>query len=134
MHPRSLRLLVVVHALSLVVFGCNNAPPTAPVTGTVTFDGSPLQDGIVEMDAGDGTPPLSLEIQNGQFAGDVLLGKKTLRFFAMRPPKKDPSLSPSDVQPPLENVLPNRYGYDSSYAIDVPPDGLSDLKYELVSD
>ena len=132
--PRTKNTLLLIALLAFLIGGCDRSPPMAPVSGTVTLDGEPLDDAIVELDAGDGTPATSLDIRNGAFSGDVLLGKKTLRFFAMRPTKPDPTLSPSDVQAPVENILPDRYSLNSTEQIDVPSAGLSDLSYQLTSE
>ena len=105
----------------------------AEISGTVTLDGNPLNDAVVQVDAGDGAVPTSLPISEGQFAGEVLLGKKTLRFFAMRKTERDPRLRAIDMQAPEENVLPDRYGYDSTFTIEVPAAGIQGLVYELTS-
>jgi hypothetical protein len=132
---RSMLLLRFVPLLSLAVaIGCSRGPETAMVSGAVSLDGKPLDDARVEFDHGDGTPPTTLQVAQGQFTGEVKTGKKTVRFFALRPSKPNPRLGPSDVQNPFDNILPDKYGYDSDLALEVGADlATEDLKYDLKS-
>ena len=124
-------VLLVVFWCSLA--GCGGGPKTAKVSGTVTLDGKPLDEAVIEFDAGDGSVPTSLEISGGEFSGTVVVGEKTLRFFAMRPSKRDRRLAPTDVQAPLENTLPDRYGNDSEFMLVVTPENAAGLSYDLQS-
>lgn len=118
-------------ALCLVV-GCSRGPETVHVAGDVMLDGKPLDDARIEFDHGDGTPPTTLDITAGQFAGEVLLGKKTVRFFALRPSKPNRNLGSTDVQNPLDNILPDKYGYDSELSLEIVSDSpMENLSYEL---
>ena len=118
----------------LFVGGCDRGPETAQVSGAVSLDGKPLDDARVEFDHGDGTPPATLDITQGHFTGEVKTGKKTVRFFALRPSKPNPRLGPSDVQNPFDNILPDKYGYDSDLTLEVTADAPpADLKYDLKS-
>lgn len=128
------RLLGVFCILCWVILGgCNDAPETRAVSGTVTLDGKPLDDAVVEFDHSDGSMPTTLDISAGKFSGHVLLGNKTLRFFAMRPSKPNPRLGSTDAQAPFENILPDRYGYDSTTKLSIESEDLMDLNYELTS-
>jgi hypothetical protein len=114
--------------------GCSRGPETAMVAGAVSLDGKPLDDARVEFDHGDGTPPTTLQVTQGQFTGEVKTGKKIVRFFALRPSRPNPRLGASDVQNPFDNILPDKYGYDSDIALEVGADSpTEDLKYDLKS-
>jgi hypothetical protein len=114
--------------------GCSRGPETAMVAGAVSLDGKPLDDARVEFDHGDGTPPTTLQVTQGHFTGEVKTGKKIVRFFALRPSKPNPRLGPSDVQNPFDNILPDKYGYDSELALEVGADSATEeLKYDLKS-
>ncbi|TWT66246.1 hypothetical protein Pla123a_47700 [Posidoniimonas polymericola] len=131
-HRSSIAGVVLAHILAAAC-GCSQGPETVTVTGSVTLDGSPLDDARIEFDSGDGAPPESLVVTSGAFSGNVVVGTKTVRFFALRPSKPNPMLSPTDVQNPFENILPDRYGYDSAITIDLSVDDPTNLSYELES-
>ena len=132
---RALHLVQLVLLLAIAFStGCNRGPETAMVSGTVMLDGNPLDEARVEFDHGDGTPPTTLAIAGGKFGGEVKVGKKILRFFALRPSKRNPRLSSSDGQNPFDNMRPDKYGYDSDIVLEIGSDSQGeDLKYDLKS-
>ncbi|WP_442484477.1 hypothetical protein [Aeoliella sp. SH292] len=133
MRANLLSPLLVLLALAVSV-GCSRGPETAMVAGAVSLDGKPLDDARVEFDHGDGTPPTTLLVTQGQFNGEVKTGKKIVRFFALRPSKPNPRLGPSDVQNPFDNILPDKYGYDSDLALEVGTGSATEeLKFDLKS-
>ncbi len=128
------------YVLSLFVVGCclvvgcaDPGPPTKYVSGSVTLDGEPLEDAFVEFQPGDGSRGTTLMIAAGEFSGDVLVGNMTVRFFAMRPAKPDPRLSPLEMQNPRKNILPDRYGFDSTTQLDLTTEEGTGLSYQLDS-
>ncbi|MEM6330730.1 MAG: hypothetical protein AAF790_10820 [Planctomycetota bacterium] len=125
-------MLLASAALAATV-GCQRGPDTALVAGSVTLDGQPLDDARIEFDPGDGTVGTSLDVTQGAFSGEVETGLKTVRIFAMRKSKPDPRLKPTDVQNPFDNILPHRYGYDSTVKITVGTDDTTALQYNLTS-
>jgi hypothetical protein len=133
---RNARLMaaLVLMLAALMPSGCSRGPETAFVSGTVTYDGQPLDDATIEFDHLDGSRPTTLDISGGQFSGEVLVGEKAVRFFALRPSKPNPRLGPTDVQNPFENILPDRVGHDSDMKLTVGSGEETDLKYELASD
>ncbi len=133
MTMRNLTMGLLISICISVSAGCDRGPETAIVSGTVTLDGTPLDDAVIEFDAGDGSPPEAIEIAAGKFTGSVLVGRKTVRLFAMRPTKPDPRRPPTDLVAPFENVLPDRYGHDSTFTVDVSGDNAADLQYDLES-
>ena len=120
-------------AMALAV-GCGpSGPVTSQVAGSVTLDGQPLDDAVIEFQPTDGARGMSLDIVGGQFSGEVPIGPKTVRFAAMRAAKPDPRLSAHEVQNPLQNILPERYGFDSTLRLELTETPATDLKYELTS-
>lgn len=100
----------------------------------MTLDGAPLDEAEISFDAGDGTIPVSFEVRAGQFSGEAIVGEKTVRIFAMRPSKPNPRLGPTDVQNPFENILPEKYGYNSEITLEVGGgNDTENLSYELRS-
>lgn len=128
----TIRVLALLAGIAVV--GCDQGPQMVTVSGVVSLDGDPLDDATVEFDPGDGTPPKPFDITAGRFSGEVVVGPKTVRFFALRPSKPNRRLGPTDVLNPFENILPHRYGYDSTMTIEVTPDSSTgELSYELTS-
>ena len=125
--------LVVLLCSVCPLVGCNSKPDSALVSGVVMLDGQPLDDAIVEFHPSGGFAPTSLNVIAGKFSGSVAVGEKKVCFFAMRATKRDPSLGPTDAQNPVDNILPDRYGYESAIKLNVGTDKSIDLKYELLS-
>jgi hypothetical protein len=64
MPPYTVRL-VSLGLLLVVLVGCGGNPPTAEVTGTVTYDGRPLKEGTIIFEA-PGARPASGKIVDGK--------------------------------------------------------------------
>ena len=128
------RVAVALVVATGLIGGCQKGPQTAPIAGAVNLDGVALDDAVIEFDSGDGSVPASLNIVRGAFSGGVTLGTKTVRIFAMRPARKSRSgLGATDVQNPLENIIPHRYGYDSTVTVAIGAEGNTNLNYQLES-
>jgi hypothetical protein len=97
----------------LVLVGCSKkveGPKIAEVKGKVTRDGAPLASGKIVFDAGPGVPATELDIQDGVYSGQVLVGSKTVRISSY---KTVPQKGPMKDQTMLENTLPAKYNTDS---------------------
>jgi len=82
---RILSGLALVTTLGLVV-GCGGAdkpPPYANVSGTVSFNGKPLEKGTITF-ATDGRPPSVLDIVDGQYSGQALVGSNKVSISSRR--------------------------------------------------
>src|SRR5262245_34296632 len=65
--------------------GCgSSAPRTVDVKGKVLLDGAPMATGQVMFDAGDGTPPATVDVSGGEFAGKASTGKRTVRILSFK--------------------------------------------------
>lgn len=118
--------------------GCSQGEDLVLVSGTVTLDGSPLDDATLQLDARDGSTPVSLQIENGEFSGKATAGSKTVRFFAMRQSENSNEQSPTasskeGMKPPHSNALPAKYGMQSKMKLEVETEGNSGLTFELNS-
>ena len=72
--------------LCLVVFGCSN-DPRPPISGNVTFDGVPIQDGSIAFLPEDGTGAGgSAPIINGKFTANVSSGRMVVQIYGNREP------------------------------------------------
>jgi hypothetical protein len=116
-----------------MVVGCTDAGSrTYVVSGTVTLDGQPLEDGDiyfypldpnVRADAG--------KIKHGRFAFRTTAGAKRVEIVASRlvPGKRTPMGGPV-----REQFLPPRYNTATTLTADVSPTGDNHFPYALQSD
>ena len=80
-------LACVVSAVVLTsAAGCGGklgAPSYTKVTGTVTFEGKPLDKGTITFSC-DGRPPTILDVNDGKFTGDAIAGTNRVSVSAKR--------------------------------------------------
>ena len=88
------RLLGLLPFLILVMaVGCHgNKPVYANVKGTVTFNGKPIEKGLITF-AVEGKPPATSDIVDGKFSGQAMVGSNKVTVSAKKktaaPPKLD---------------------------------------------
>jgi hypothetical protein len=80
--------LIQVAALAVaiaVVIGCSksDAPPFANVSGTVTYNGKPIEKGQITFTT-EGRPPTMADIVDGKFAGQAMVGSNRVAISAFR--------------------------------------------------
>ena len=113
--------------------GCGNAEPkTYAVSGTVSLDGRPLEEGDVYFYALD--PNISADagkIKAGQFAFRTKAGKKRVEIRASRvvPGKQTPMGGPMRVE-----FLPARYNAQTTITAEVLAKGENRVDFALESD
>lgn len=85
--PR-LSLAVMV---SMVIAGCDSGPPTAPVSGIVTYNGTPVETGNIYFHPTDGSPAVGTINSDGSYSlsrkvpGDgAILGEYQVTIEAKR--------------------------------------------------
>jgi hypothetical protein len=126
-------------ALSLLVAGCSRPgrtePPRHPVSGTVTLDGAPLEDGAILFLS----PALGLidrvSIHEGRFQGVAAAGKRRVEFSVVREMPFTGMPMPGIPAPKTvpKQILPPRYHADSTLAADVVPGGPNEFSFDLKS-
>lgn len=107
-----------------------------PVSGTVTFDGQPVEDGYITFRAQSGDPR--------GFAGPIKQGKYTAETFAK--PMKVSITAFRDVpgkfvqpapdlpkEPAREQFIPARYNEATELQADIPSGGNKQLDFSLTS-
>lgn len=71
----------------LVTIGCDGGgdkpPPYANVSGTVKIDGKPVEKGTITFST-DGRPPAALDIRNGEYSGQAMVGSNRVQVSAKR--------------------------------------------------
>jgi hypothetical protein len=120
--------------LVALVFGCApSGPKTYPVSGTVTFDGQPLQDGYVTfVSSGGDIGPDAGKISAGEFSFRAQAGPKRVEIQANRP-KPGAAADPAMGAVPQEQFIPSHYNLQSTLTAEVKPDGENRYEFQLKS-
>jgi hypothetical protein len=119
--------------LFLVFVGCGKkveGPKIAEVKGKVTLDGAPLASGKIVFDEGPSVPATELDIKDGAYSGQVLVGSKTIRIFSY---KTVPQKGPMKDQTMLENILPAKYNTASKEVREVKEGGPNEFDFAVTS-
>lgn len=120
-------------ALGLVVVsgcggGASDAPSMFEVTGTVTFDGKPLEKGSIVFDSADGqTKAAAGGIENGKFSFESPLGPKTVRISATRETGQKDEYG----ETVSESYIPAKYNAESKLEATVERSGENKFDYAL---
>jgi hypothetical protein len=126
--------LARITALAVVigVVGCSKskAPSYANVSGTVTYNGNPVEKGQITF-ASDGRPPTVADIVDGKYTGQAMVGSNRVSITAYRkaaktrmlPPTAEKQIKayqemykspggsvPDAADPNLEDYIPDDYG------------------------
>jgi hypothetical protein len=132
------RVPLAAALLAVVALGCGRSgsrpsPQRATVTGTVTLDGAPLDEGEITFLAFSGAAADVLPVRKGAFSGSVSVGPQRVQFAAHTTVKRSifPDQPPVDVQ---ENALPVKYHAESTLQADIKPGANPPLRFELRSD
>lgn len=121
----------LVFLAALLLAGCSSGPRMCPVSGTVTFDGKPLDDGHIYFFPLD--PNIASDagkIEAGQFAFEAREGKVRVEIRASRevPGKRSPM---GNIR--KEEYIPARYNRESTLAAEVKANGDNAFTFELSS-
>jgi hypothetical protein len=131
-HPCTASWGLVLGALC-VALGCSDAgPKTYAVSGLVTLDGRPLEEGDIYFYSRD--PQISADygkIKGGRFAFRAKAGSKRVEIKAsgIVPGKKTPMGGPVRI-----NVLPSRYNTESTLTREVLAGGDNEYVFALETD
>ncbi len=120
-----LRFLTLA-GLTIALAGCDGSPKTYRVTGTVTWQGTPVADGQINFIAVDGlTQPASTKLVNGAYDLRATAGAKTVQVYAQRSKGFDKVMK----QEVFEGFMPPEYNAKSVLTFDVQPndDNVFDL-------
>jgi len=105
--------------------GCGSPAEQGTVTGTVTFDGSPLAAGAVRFVPVAGDAPTSgANISEGAFTAKVPFGQMRVEFTAAKvvgTRKMYEGMAESPVVNIVEELIPAKYNVRSELLIDIQP-------------
>jgi hypothetical protein len=108
-----------VFAILIVGAGCpNSSPKLYRVTGTVLWQGKPMEVGVINVIAVDGqTAPASAKIVNGKFEVRTSAGMKTMSIYNQR----DLGFNKAMNQNVFTNDVPGEYNANSTLRFEVAP-------------
>ena len=118
----------------LFVSGCGTAdkpPPYANVSGKVLFNGKAIEKGTITFST-DGRPPAVLDITDGAFSGQSLVGSNKVSISYRRKTNRTMNLPP-DVQERLKHEGESRNGNPNAQSVPegeemIPPEWGSSTK------
>lgn len=115
MLPR--RAIVLLMVMSVAV-GCSRGPRTYPVSGSVTWNGAPVDEGTINFIAEDlSVAPDSAKIVNGRYDARVKAGIKKVEIFGTR----DKRFNEAMGQMERESYIPSRYNAETTLVREVAP-------------
>jgi hypothetical protein len=142
--PHSCCLTVAILVSALTLGGCAYDPwspvdplPRVPVAGTVTLDGTPLAQGMIQLDPAPETkgPAVAAEINGGKFAIEKaqgpVPGKYKVRISGRPPVKLKPGEEPGGTPKPAPETIPARYNTESTLEAEIPAGGSPALDFAL---
>ena len=131
---RSLWVFSLSAAAAVILAGCGpSGPRTYKVSGTVTFDGAPVQSGnIVFRDAAGKEKSYGGAITAGQYSFESSPGKKKVEISAMRevPGKMDTS-NPGQEVPLMEQYIPEKYSDPAKTTLTAEVTGSGEQKIDF---
>jgi len=112
-----------IFALIVLTLTTGCGPSTATLTGTVTFDGKPLQEGDIIVSAAEGKVDSATgKISDGQYKVITTPGRKNVKISAqivVNKIKDSPNDPNSTFQEIRKEILPDRYHNKSTLTIDL---------------
>jgi hypothetical protein len=144
-------LTPVIRALlicgSLAVAGCGGSTdelPRRPVTGTVTFDGKPLERGTIAFQPESGLPTAAaVPVNGGSYSVARQQGlvpgtyKVSVSSSAPTTAAVDPATGtpppPGKPTPPPRELLPTRYNASTELSVEVKAEGSNSFDFTLTS-
>ena len=130
--------------LAVVAAGCGGVegPQLAPASGTVTYNGKPLEGANVSFMPSSGPVAYGATDAKGEFTlstgGEpgAMVGSGTVLISAYQEldtPKKEEELTAEDLRKMSQSRIPEKYGRPetSGLSATIPPEGKKDLRFEL---
>lgn len=141
--------------LALGVIGCGGTadkpPAFANVSGTVTYNGKPIDKGTITF-ATDGRPPTVADIVDGKYTGQAMVGKNKVSISAFRKAAKAremPETAKKQIEayqklnksggggtgdeydPTKEDYIPDEYGKASKQIREVQPSAPNTFDFNI---
>ena len=129
-------------ALACIAAGCDGPDELGrrAISGTVTLDGKALASGSVTYVPTESGPAVGATIEDGRFSIDresgPIPGAYRVEILAIRPTGRtiaDPEGPKGSTVEERKNIVPDRYGSQSTLTSDVTPTGPNTFEYKLDS-
>jgi hypothetical protein len=115
----------------MFLLGCgNNRPVMYQVTGSVTFDGRPVENGEIIFVSAEGAAPDAGRIDGGIYDLLVKPGKKRVEIRASRPVVGG---KPNPMGPVYKDYIPEKFNARSTLVADIEPNDANHFDFELKS-
>ncbi|QDT64893.1 hypothetical protein [Calycomorphotria hydatis] len=118
------RLSCLVLFWVAVLGGCSDGPPKYTITGAVTFEGSPIDDGTIIFRHMEGNgQTYSTRIEDGKYSVEAIAGPMRVEVRATREiPGEFDEPAPGVKVPKKEMHIPLIYNANSELTVDVTKD------------
>jgi hypothetical protein len=117
------RFLAFFFCGTILLAGCNAGPEYIPVKGKVTYDGVPIESGLVRFDAVDGKSPSAKggTIIKGEYAAEAPAGEFLVRITGTRVTGKRKMYDTPDspMVDKTEEVVPKNYNTESTLKVTI---------------
>lgn len=136
--PRILLSLAVWGLAAILTAGCgSNGSSKIQVTGTVTLDGKPIEQGVINFTPSDGKgATAAASITNGSFSAEIPEGPKRVSITGQEVVGQQPA-RPGEASSPmidiLKEIVPPAFNQQSKLECTVTADK-SELEFALQSD
>ena len=116
-------------AIALIaMFGCSQEAPTYRVTGSVTWNGEPIPNGVINfIAADDAVAPDTAKIVAGRYDARVKAGRKKIEIYADREKKLDTVMNQGE----REAYIPPKFNAQSKITREVTPRGENHFDFSL---
>ena len=133
---RSEIALSAIVMIPLLLMGCSSepaGPEMFTVSGTVTFDGTPVEDGRIQFRKASGDQKaFSAEIKAGAYKLEAEAGTMQVEITASRPSGKFDNSNPDDPPQPIgEMYIPAKYNSETTLTAEVKNSGENVIPFEL---
>jgi hypothetical protein len=120
---------------ALIGCGQEDGPALFAVSGTVTFDGAPVEEGRIQFRDAAGGRAFSAEIIDGSYSLDAEEGQMAVGITASRiiPGKFDTSNPDDDPQPVGEMYIPSQYNSKTTLSASVSAASDNTFQFDLKS-
>ena len=138
----TLRPLALFALCAGLTAGCSDGVPKlnkTNVSGKVTLNGKPIDQGVITFSLG-GEPPSTIDIRNGQYAGQAAVGSNKVTISSKRPtagktgnPDMERRMK-AQGQTPEEEIVPAAYNKDSKEMRVVEQGGANQFDFDIKGD
>ncbi|WP_206028661.1 hypothetical protein [Thalassoroseus pseudoceratinae] len=131
------KTVIGLFAVLLATLGCGGAPEGPAmfgVSGKVTFDGEPIEDGRITFRQTE--PPrkaFSSEIVNGEYSLQAEAGAMEVRVIASRPIPGKFDNSNGTPEPVGEMYIPKKYNDNTELTATVTDEGDNEFNFDLTA-